>query len=341
VIFGGAAVGCLAGLIHALFGGVRLESDGIEQFGPFGRNRLERTSIAGFREISVVPQIGWALISIAPKEARNRSILVRGGVSLDPIVARWLGGYPNLDFESPLGAEDGRPAPRLSYRAARRLSQVLNTAGFALGGWAFFGPGPQDVADITCAAAPLVAVLCAWWSRGAVGLGGQFGGRPTLFFLMVLPAIGLFHPQAGDVLLDGDDSWLPALLGGAMFVAVGLAAFPDIRPHPRGWIATGLFGAAYAFGLFHALDVDLDHRSPQVFAARVLDGQSWSGRSSGYELTLAAWGPLRAPNKVSVEGWLYRQVAVGDAVCVTLHPGALGAAWFTVDLCPSQPRPKP
>jgi hypothetical protein len=56
--------------------------------------------------------------------------------------------------------------------------------------------------------------------------------------------------------------------------------------------------------------------------------------SHSYNLNLPAWGPRTGPNSIEVSWSTYRAVNIGDNVCITVHPGAVGLPWFTSAVCP-------
>jgi hypothetical protein len=60
-------------------------------------------------------------------------------------------------------------------------------------------------------------------------------------------------------------------------------------------------------------------------------------RSVHYQLELPAWGPRTTQNSVEVPYRVFVAIRTGDPVCISLHPGALGAPWFKLGLCPAAP----
>ena len=84
------------------------------------------------------------------------------------------------------------------------------------------------------------------------------------------------------------------------------------------------------------VDIQLDFSPGDVTAVPVTGKFVTHGRHShSYNLNLPAWGPRLGPNSIEVSSATYQAVNVGDSVCLTLHPGAIGLPWFTSALCPN------
>lgn len=110
---------------------------------------------------------------------------------------------------------------------------------------------------------------------------------------------------------------------------------------PPQWLANAIavvFACAaagsYGYGVFTALDEDLDHAMTQTFHATV-QARHYTSRHGGgtYTLRLSSWGPFPEPRDVSVARNAYHQLAIGQTACIALHPGLLGARWFSIARC--------
>ena len=104
-------------------------------------------------------------------------------------------------------------------------------------------------------------------------------------------------------------------------------------------IALVFFAGLYGYSLSVALNAHLDKEQVSAYRATVTRKYESHGRSTSYVLYLAPWGPFDGTNRVGVSSRVYRNTAIGDSVCLNLHPGALHAAWFEVVDCSSQPEP--
>ena len=84
------------------------------------------------------------------------------------------------------------------------------------------------------------------------------------------------------------------------------------------------------------IDVQLDFSAGQVIPVQVLDKHEFRGRHShSYDLSLPAWGPRTGPNAIEVSASTFNAVRIGENICISLHPGALGLPWFTSAVCPA------
>jgi len=92
--------------------------------------------------------------------------------------------------------------------------------------------------------------------------------------------------------------------------------------------------AAYGYGATSVVDIQLDFSAGDVSQVQVLDKHEYAGRRSHtYDLILPAWGPRTGQNSIEVSAATYQAVNIGDNVCITLHPGAVGLPWFTSAAC--------
>jgi hypothetical protein len=146
-----------------------------------------------------------------------------------------------------------------------------------------------------------------------------------------LPIAALQHH-----LLSGDVQLIAALAGASAALAIAALAPGRTRLEaPIVFLALcALLGASYGDGAVALADVRFDASVGQVFPVTVNGKYVSRGRSTSYELELPPWGPQAMRRSVAVSRSTYDAVQIGDPVCVTLHPGALGAPWFAVGLCP-------
>ncbi|MFZ1013158.1 MAG: hypothetical protein WAN28_07415, partial [Terracidiphilus sp.] len=91
----------------------------------------------------------------------------------------------------------------------------------------------------------------------------------------------------------------------------------------------GLYGAG--FGMM--ADTIADRAPATTYSADVLSKHVSRGRSTSYYLELAPWGPMTAPNQLSVPAHTYGSLQVGDEVCLVLHPGSLRVPWYQLIDC--------
>src|SRR5262249_9102503 len=100
-------------------------------------------------------------------------------------------------------------------------------------------------------------------------------------------------------------------------------------------VMTILWVAAYCYGVVVEANGRLDFAQPHVYSATVLGRSAYRGRrNASYFLRLSAWGSAHEPTRVQFSRSLFYSVRLQQRICVALHPGALGMAWYTLDHCP-------
>ncbi len=97
-------------------------------------------------------------------------------------------------------------------------------------------------------------------------------------------------------------------------------------------VAAGVFAGLLAYGAAAYLDALPAGPPSRSYAVTVTDKQVSHGRSTSYDLSLAAWGD-RPPGRVQVSSSLYRALDIGSTVCIDQYAGDLGIPWFEVGLC--------
>ncbi len=154
--------------------------------------------------------------------------------------------------------------------------------------------------------------------------------------LVVLPFAALLFSNLYHAQIDPVWPALPAALAAVVVapLAWGVTRAPGVTSPLTMLTVVTLCAAVYGYGATSVVDIQLDFSAGQVLPVQVLDKHISSGRrSSSYHLSLPAWGPRMGPNSIEVSSSIYRALNVGDSVCITLHPGAIGLPWFTSDVC--------
>lgn len=90
---------------------------------------------------------------------------------------------------------------------------------------------------------------------------------------------------------------------------------------------------AYGYGVCALGDAVLDRSSASTYTTTVYGKHVTSGRNRRPMFRLGPWGPRTTEDEVAVSWDVYRRTNVGDAVCVSLYPGALGIPWYRVGGC--------
>jgi hypothetical protein len=116
------------------------------------------------------------------------------------------------------------------------------------------------------------------------------------------------------------------------------AARTDANSYKRPWVLVllAVMLCSYGYGAGMEINAGLDGAPTQRFPVKVLAKHISSGKGRARHVIIAAWGPKRGPDDVTVGGGFYRAVNVGDTLCVDLHSGALGVPWYRLTDCPGQ-----
>ena len=90
----------------------------------------------------------------------------------------------------------------------------------------------------------------------------------------------------------------------------------------------------YGYGTTVLANKLFDQAPPKMYLTFVLDRSvNKISRHIERDLRLGPWGPRKTPANVEVPRRVFDAVRVDDSVCVLLHPGAFGIAWFEVEPC--------
>jgi len=231
--------------------------------------------------------------------------------------------------------EELRATRQRELTRAQSFATGLTVVAVLLTLAALFGPQPDDPLLALLLALPLIAIVCAvgWRNLFRIGL-GTGPAQANLTAACAVAAGALFARTLLDLNLV---NWLPltafAAAVGIVFLVVAVRREPNLRRRWWRLLAAGILTGAYAFGVLAQANVRLD-RSPQaVLRSYVLDKRLGHSRITTYRLVLAPWGPLTTPEDATVPVEVYDRVQVDDTVCVRLHDGALGMAWFAVTAC--------
>lgn len=225
--------------------------------------------------------------------------------------------------------------PRFGPGQTRWLGYGLMGLALAAGAWNLFAPGAVPALAAILANVAAIAVPAA--TPELFEVRGRWGGRGLNGLILVAPmfmAVAALQVS----LVDGLAPWIAAAAGAVAGVTVGALQMgrPGLVSRWQLMLVLAIACSAYAFGAISLADVRWDP-SPGAAARTTVEGKYVShGRSTSYNLTLAPWGPVAAARSISVSSSAYDAFNPGDRVCVTLHPGALGLAWYAIATCQTQ-----
>ena len=141
-------------------------------------------------------------------------------------------------------------------------------------------------------------------------------------FFLALRALADTHPVAVTELL------LPTAVALAIVLAAILVVEPAHRRPGKAAIMATLM-VAYAISLVALANEVFDSGEPQRHSV-VIDGMRQTTGKGRRNLLSVDGGPPGLPRELKVGSGSYGRLEAGDAVCVLVYPGALGAEWYVV-----------
>ncbi len=308
----------------------------------FGSLRLRRDEIRG-RRLLAAP-FAWKLIlerSDGRKPAEIELICER-----DDRLNAFIASLPDLDeidrrvAETAVlrqledhGASDEER--RRVLARGHRIAWWMNRIAVAAIGWAAIYPWPYELAVVVLSALPLTALaVYARW-RGVFGLVDvRNDPRPHLIPALMLPPLLLVVRSAADFsLADFHVIASVAATVGVVLVSFVVAVTRRDDRRPVAILVFGLVATAYGWGVASQANAVLDRGAPQTHEVEVRAERIVSGREPSAYLTLAPWGPFEDEAEYVVHRDVHDHITVGGAACIRVHPGALGARWYTIRAC--------
>ena len=158
---------------------------------------------------------------------------------------------------------------------------------------------------------------------------------PIINFALIIPVISL-------ILAGADAHFVEPRVTTVIAVVVGLAGMLGATLAPRAvYIPNPIFYVVFVaavagglgWGATSLADRAFDLSDGQPYQAEVQFKSRTYGRNNGYHLTLAPWGPIGQSTTIGVSSAVYDKVSERSPICILLHRGALGLAWYDVEAC--------
>ena len=223
-----------------------------------------------------------------------------------------------------------------SLRQGQKFTLWLNITAILIAAWTQFYPHPLELVAVAASAVPLVAVAALWERRGLMQFIPNTDdphanmltaiAAPTLVLLLRLALKFSFiswHPlwpvAAGIGLVFG----MVLLLGGRRGLAQSTRLLVVVP-------VALVLAAAYGLAAATAYNVAGGGQHTARYLAHVND--KWISQSKGHYryLVTTPWGPINAPDALSVSVDYYDRKQRGDTLYVRLQRGRLGADWTTL-----------
>jgi hypothetical protein len=348
LLLGGAALVLLGGFMaaSAALSKVILRADAIALCGPLRTRELRLSALAGRR---LRATRGGPVLLLIPKV--GRPVRLDSGISRDRVLAAWIDALPDLDLQERAASEaelladpafGSNPRERQARLGrARQLAKVANGVTVVAVSWAYLYPHPYALAIGMLVLLPWCAVLMVMLSHGLIGVDAKRNdARPNVAMLLLLPGIVLGLRAMLDIhVLDVMPAIAYGVIAGLPLVLTACLLAPRNAAKPWGFTLTVLLLVALPYGAGALLfaDVRLDHQPAQVFPTHVLRKYISTGKHPSPHLVLAPWGPKVMGEDMAVNRTYYAHVEPDAAVCMKLHPGAVGLRWYELGDCAIAP----
>jgi hypothetical protein len=274
------------------------------------------------------------------KDPARRPLKLPLVFALDTRFDAWFQSIPDLDAQAAAALETeirndpmlgNTPEERLArFAQARKIARNLTFVAPVLYLWGSLYPHPYLLVIGVLAALPWLPVALLAKSPGVYQLtGAANSGRPDLTAALIAPALLLALRALSDVHIIDWSGLLPWIIGAGALLGAGIA-WANRKPS-RLWgsaIVILLAAGAYGFGAATSADAVLDAAAPTTYRPMVLRKHVTGGRNRSYELTVNPWGPRSSVADITVSPSVFNQARVGQPICVSLHPGALGSPWY-------------
>lgn len=321
-----------------------LHADRIERMNIFGTKSVAAEAVAGYRS-------SWqpGVFVLMPKEKGGPSLAVPEAMRLDNEGAAWLTSLTDLDAGDTAAAyERARNEPRFGATEAARAQFVTNTRETVkfinLTAWAvaFVGmvlPWPRTLAIALLVLYPLGALAYAVRVSPLVGIAvDQWRSRPLMLHSAFLACwLALQIRSFVDLyLLNPFPLAIPAVIAAVVLTAAARRIDTRLRTDATAAWGFGLLALMfYTGGAVAQINELADPWPSRTYVSVVEEKIAPSGRPTEYRLNLRPWGDGERDTGLAVPQRVYDSVAVGDRLCITVHPGALAAPWYKADHCSS------
>ncbi|MBC7554668.1 MAG: hypothetical protein H7257_11885, partial [Taibaiella sp.] len=135
-------------------------------------------------------------------------------------------------------------------------------------------------------------------------------------------------------IFDYTNLWLPVIAVTVLLIAVvliGTRAFSlKNGKEVSAAIVYCFMLAGYSYGSVVILNYSYDNGKPEVYAAKILDKRTSTGKATMRLFELTPWGLRKNIEEVHVPKSLYQQLEIGDSVNIYFMKGRFGISWFDV-----------
>ncbi len=163
---------------------------------------------------------------------------------------------------------------------------------------------------------------------------------PVLGMITMMPAIYLVViGSMSGAFVVGADMWMliAASIGMGLFSLLLMRWSPiDSFALTRDWpITLVALAGFYGYGAALTINQLFDDSQPRTLPVSIAQKYVTTGKGAGSFFKIAPWENETEARSYRPSQATYNRLAVGDNVCASLHPGALGMRWYQLsDSCP-------
>lgn len=307
----------------------------LEYHDTFKTTRILRKDITGHR---ILLQGRKQLLEIHTATNGLRPVRIKLNFQPDEFFSTWFTDiheataatfHPGWSQESTPGiAENGRAQLIIMFFLLIALAEFT---------WAIVYPYPYDLMWITIGATPWLALIFCWLCKGTFANENiSFHPGATDFTIPLLtPAGALFISSGLHMRYIHLTDWLtlavPAILLGLILAGLTVCLSPKLLKLSGKLLIISLGLCMYSVEVIKIANIRLDRSSPEFYQASVLQKNIFDGKIKSYSFKTSPWGPFENNRNTNVSSDFYQDHDIGENICMTMHSGALGLAWYTVE----------
>lgn len=321
-----------------------LHEDKLVVPGLFRNIVLDRSKISGYRVFAYQGVNVLQLHFTGPSgslKMKNVTLLF----TPDDFLANWFSVIPNIDAEE--YAESVReiqkdvrlgdtPEERIgNVTRAQKISRTLNIGSLILGGWAIFYPRPYMPIFLVLVALPLLVLWLCRRYPGSFSIDdtGKKTARGDLTPVLFMPGFVLAIRAISDVQMLAPSELIIPTLFGALTLVFSIAWVAPIYRRSIGklMLVTAIL-AAYPASVIAIANTLFDQLSAEQQVLPVLGKYSTTGKGASQYFKVSPQGSAAAIYEILVTRELYQHTEIGQSICLSIHPGALGLRWYSAGL---------
>lgn len=309
---------------------------GLRQLGR--ERRLEASEIAGIYSSGRFPSGTTRLI--IPRSRKVRPILDLDAFETDSVLNAWIARLPLIDasHNDAIAAPGNTVAERGAWISGWRRNSRLLTAASGCLLLAYWSQIADPWLAFLLTGFPLIALAVVATSRGAIVASiedRRRDSRQSVGLAITVSTAALFWGRPGYVnVVNYSGLVLPGVLLAALLFTIFVRIDRSLRESLKSRAFYLILFTLHSGTACISLNILLDSSTGVAGTATIIATHEYHRRlPEDYAVTIDSWGPIRGSRVIRVPKARFEHFHPGEAACTELHPGALGAAWYTVSAC--------